>query len=104
VRAGQRYELTIPLEDPGLQNAGFLLTVSARTGAPGSLGARDVLTATNGAMARSTYDGTEPDAPGKAPAVIEGPLRFDLWANAVNWDLSPLGDRVHHRVWRVPEP
>jgi hypothetical protein len=112
VQAGQRYELTIALEDPELQNAGFLLTVSAQAGPAGTLAASDALTATNGAMARSTYDGTEPDAPGKAswelvwtaPAVIEEPLRFDLWANAGNWDLSPLGDRVHHRVWRVPEP
>lgn len=111
-QAGQRYELTIALEDPELQNAGFLLAVSTQAGPAGTLTARDALTATNGAMARSTYDGTEPAAPGKAcwqlvwtaPELIEGPLRFDLWANAGNWDLSPLGDRVHHRVWRVPGP
>jgi hypothetical protein len=100
------------LEDPELQNAGFLLAVSAQAGPAGALGSSDERTETNGAMARSTYDGTEPAAAGRAswrlvwtaPAVVEGPLRFDLWANAGNWDLSPLGDRVHHRVWRLAGP
>ena len=37
-----------------------------------------------------------------APASLAGPIRFEIWANAGNDDLSPLGDRLHHRVLEIP--
>jgi len=107
--AGQTYRLTVTLLDPELENAGFLLAITAEAGSAGSLEAVDGRTETSGALARSTFDGTAPAEPGRAgwelewiaPEAIEGPLRFDLWANAGNWDLSPLGDRLHRRSWRI---
>jgi hypothetical protein len=108
--AGQRYELTIEIRDPALKNSGFLLSILSDEASAGEFAAVDDRTETNGAQARSNYDSSMPSAPGEArwrvdwtaPAVIEGPLRFDLWANAGNYDLSPLGDRLHHRTWYVP--
>lgn len=107
--ATQSYALTITLTDPELQNAGFLLRVAATGGAPGTLESGDGRTETNGALARSTFDGATPAEPGRAewqiqwtaPASIEGPLRFDLLGNAGNWDLSPLGDRLHRRSFSI---
>lgn len=108
--AGQRYELTIAIRDPALRNAGFLLSVLSDDARPGKFDAVDDRTETNGAQARSNYDSSTPSEPGEArwrvawtaPAAIEVPLRFDLWANAGNYDLSPLGDRLHHRIWYLP--
>lgn len=108
--AGRRYELTIAVRDPALRNSGFLLSVLSDQGAGGEFDSVDGRTETNGAQARSNYDSSTPDEPGEArwrvawtaPASIDGPLRFDLWANAGNYDLSPLGDRLHHRIWYVP--
>lgn len=104
--AGNSYLLTLALDDPSLLNSGFLLTVSANGNDAGQLAARDEGVETKGAQARSTLAGSKPTAPGEArwsvvwtaPAELPGPLRFDLWANAGNEDLSPLGDKVHHRV------
>jgi hypothetical protein len=39
-----------------------------------------------------------------APARAAEMIRFELWANAGNDDLSPLGDRLHHRIWQVQGP
>jgi hypothetical protein len=108
--AGQRYVLTIAVRDPALKNSGFLLSVLSDEAAAGEFDSVDDRTVTNGAQARSNYDSSTPSEPGEAswrvawtaPAAIEGPLRFDLWANAGNYDLSPLGDRLHHRIWYVP--
>jgi len=109
---GRAYALSITLTDPALQNAGFLLRIAAVTGSPGTLVATDGKTETTGALARSTFDGATPAEPGTAhwqlewtaPEPIEGPLRFDLWANAGNWDLSPLGDRLHRRSFELDPP
>jgi hypothetical protein len=108
--AGERYELTIVLEDPTLRNAGFLLSIWADGTTTGELSANDDRVETQGAQARSTWDGSLPAAPGEArwqlvwtaPAVVDQPLSFDLWGNAGNDDLSPLGDRLHHRIWQLP--
>jgi hypothetical protein len=108
--AGQRYELTVAVRDSALRNSGFLLSVLSDEQAAGEFDSLDGRTETNGAQARSNYDSSTPDEPGEArwrvawtaPASIDGPLRFDLWANAGNYDLSPLGDRLHHRIWYVP--
>ncbi|HUF72518.1 MAG TPA: choice-of-anchor V domain-containing protein [Gammaproteobacteria bacterium] len=109
---GRAYALSITLADPELQNAGFLLRIAAVTGSPGALEALDTQTETNGALARSTFDGATPAEPGRArwqlewtaPEPIEAPLRFELWANAGNWDLSPLGDRLHRRSFELAPP
>ena len=108
-KAGQSYELTIVLSDPSLKNAGFLLSIVSDGARSGEFSTNDDLTETNGAQARSTWTGSAPPEAGEArwqlvwtaPAVLEGPLRFDLWGNAGNYDLSPLGDRLHHRTWQL---
>lgn len=111
--ADERYELTIVLSDPALRNAGFLLSILSDGSPAGEFSAVDDRTETNGAQARSTYESTTPDEPGNAswqliwttPAVLEEPLRFELWGNAGNYDLSPLGDRLHHQSWHLlPSP
>ena len=106
--AGERYELTISVADPALENAGFLLTIRA-SGTTGTLESRDANTATLGNQARSNWDGSFVTEPGKAswqlawtaPAAISASVQFDLWVNAGNYDASPLGDRLHHRVFEV---
>lgn len=108
--AGERYELTIVLKDPTLRNAGFLLSIWADGTTTGELSATDDRVETRGAQARSTWDGSFPAAAGEArwrlawtaPAVMDQPVRFDLWGNAGNDDLSPLGDRLHHQIWQLP--
>jgi hypothetical protein len=107
---GQSYPLTVQIRDPALRNSGFLLSVLSADAAAGELRSVDERTETNGAQARSNYDSSTPEKTGEArwqiiwtaPPAIAGPLRFDLWANAGNYDLSPLGDRLHHRVWTLP--
>jgi hypothetical protein len=110
--AGRSYTLTIVLTDPALENAGFLLTLRRDDPDLGSLAATDENTEAMAGQARSTWDGsfttlahearwsvvwTAPEAPG-------GSVSFDLWANAGNYDLSPLGDRLHHRELTVSAP
>ena len=103
--AGREYLLTIALEDSALVNAGFLLTIRS-DGAAGELTAVDERVETAGHQARSTWHGSFPPDPGRAswslrwraPAAPTAAIRFDVWANAGNDDLSPLGDRLHHRV------
>lgn len=102
------YELSIMLEDASLENAGFLLTILT-DGPAGELSASDQRSETQGAQARSTWDGTFPAEPGKArwnltwttPDHVEGPVAIELWANAGNYDASPLGDSLHHRVFDI---
>lgn len=106
----QRYELRIILKDPALRNAGFLLSILPEGTVVGELSAVDDQTETNGAQARSTYDSSTPETPGSAgwqliwtaPAILEQPIYFDLWGNAGNYDLSPLGDRLHHISRQLP--
>jgi hypothetical protein len=129
--AGMTYELTVVLEDPDLVNAGFLLTLEAGDAATGPLTAVGEATGTlaavgdaagelaavdervevdaSGTRARSTWAGSFQAAPGEgrwqlnwtAPANPAGGIRLDLWANAGNDDLSPLGDRPWHRRWQL---
>lgn len=108
--SGKSYELTIRLRDPALKNAGFLLSIRSDATPTGTLESLDGRTETDRNRARSTWDGSFPPAAGEAswtvvwtaPPSLESILHFDLWANAGNDDLSPLGDRVHHRVWSLP--
>lgn len=103
--AGTRYELTITLVDPLLENAGFLLSAITDSAA-GRFEATDMKTDSNGSQIRSNWDGSFPGEPGKAKWTIawfapDSPvdlIRFDIWANAGNYDASPLGDRLHHRA------
>lgn len=104
------YTLEIVLADPALRIAGFMLRVTAADAPAGSLSSVDATTETEGARARSTRAGARPPAEGAmrwrvtwtAPASLAGPIRFEIWANAGNDDLSPLGDRLHHRVLEIP--
>lgn len=111
---GERYSLTVRLEDKNLANVGFLLFASHPTDgtAPveaGRFEAHDERVATEGARARSTEKGSAPAALGlaewsvlwHAPASLTGPVVFDVWANAGNGDRSPFGDAIHHRVFEV---
>lgn len=112
--AGSTHRLTLILEDPKLANAGFLLTVSVPGEAAGADAGRfsgqDGRTETNGARARSTLAGSETATEGRtswavdwtAPDPLTGPLRFDLWGNAGNDDLSAFGDRIHRLTVERP--
>jgi hypothetical protein len=110
IQAGQGYRLHIVIDDPALLIAGFLLEITAGNAPAGELRSIDATTETTGARARSTRAGALPQAPGSmrwtldwtAPPAALGPVRFELWANAGNDDLSPLGDRLHHRLWQLP--
>jgi hypothetical protein len=126
---GKAYTLQIVVTDPALQIAGFMLAVTSAgtpSGAPasgdtatthanvdvpaGTLANADATSETLDARARSTRAGALPPAPGAmrwtlvwtAPPALAGPIHFELWANAGNDDLSPLGDRLHHRIWQIP--
>lgn len=110
--AGNTYPLTIVLEDPALVNAGFLLSVTAGESSAGRLEAVDerVEIEAGGNRARSTRAGSDQPEAGQgrwrlrwtAPGAPVPALMFELWANAGNDDLSPLGDRPWHRRWQLP--
>lgn len=106
---GAVYRLTLSLRADEMYRAGFLLT-ARQNGAPaGRFTALDDRASTQGAQARSTERGAELEGPGlaewrlewTAPAVLEGPVSFELWGNAANDDQSPFGDATHFRVWLV---
>jgi hypothetical protein len=107
---GTTYALQIVLTDSALRIAGFLLEVTSDTQPSGQIASMDAATESLGARARSTRAGALPAAPGVmrwrvawiAPQSLAGPIRFEVWANAGNDDLSPLGDRLHHRVFEIP--
>lgn len=101
---GQQYLLTITLEDPALENAGFMLIIRPAEAATGELrAADDNRVQTKGTQARSTWDASFVETPGRArwqviwtaPDEFDTPLSFELWGNAGNYDLSPLQDRIH---------
>jgi hypothetical protein len=104
------YTLEIVLADPALRIAGFLLEVTTADVPAGMLSSIDATTESQGARARSTRAGALPQVEGAqrwrvlwtAPTTLPGPVRFEIWANAGNDDLSPLGDRLHHRTFEVP--
>lgn len=111
VAPGTRYELVVRLEAAEMSNAGFLLSAWQGDKEPaGSFASVDERTAVNGAQARSTKAGAAVSA-GVAEWALEWTapeasedvqlVRFELWANAGNDDLSPLGDTTHTRTWRV---
>jgi len=110
VSPAQTYTLEIVLADPDLRIAGFLLEVTAADAPAGVLTSLDTTTESRAARARSTRAGARPLSPGTArwrvtwtaPPTLPGPVRFEIWANAGNDDLSPLGDRLHHRALEVP--
>jgi hypothetical protein len=109
IEPGRTYSLTLVLSDPALRNAGFMLSVTSQDDPAGELRAADAGTETQGALARQTRAGSVPMKPGSsrwqldwtAPASLDSPVVFDLWANAGNDDLSPFGDTLHHRVWQI---
>lgn len=116
---GERYLLTVRLEDERMVTAGFLLSAwqgAARTHAAGAFEvAADGETGnptveTNGALARSTEAGLQPTGPGVAEwsVVWQAPehiadIELEVWANAGNDDKSPFGDATHKRVFRLAD-
>jgi hypothetical protein len=108
--AGREYPLTITLEDPALQNAGFMLIIRPADAATGGLRAvDDKRVETNGPQARSTWDASFVETPGRAswqviwtaPESLDAALSFELWGNAGNYDLSPLEDRIYRNSWSL---
>ncbi len=100
---GALYRLTLRLADPELARAGYFAS-SWRAGAEaGRFSAEDGRSEASGAKARSTEAGSLPADGGaaewrldwQAPEDLDGPLRFEVWANAANDDGSPLSDRIH---------
>ena len=110
VRPGETYTLEIAIADPDLKIAGFLLEITSADAPAGTLASVDATTEALGARARSTRAGALPRVPGvvrwklewTAPPAPAGPIRFEIWANAGNDDLSPLGDRLYHRITETP--
>lgn len=114
---GRQYRLTVVLSDPDLVTAGFLLRVrsdateAGDAAAAGRLSPADDTTETReGTLARSTRAGSVPATAGEAawsvdwtaPESTPSSIVFELWGNAGNDDLSPLGDHVHRRIWEIP--
>lgn len=103
-RPGGLYPLTIRLEHMGMRRAGMRLLVQGCEGDPGQLRVTGNGLETEGAKARTTYDGTTlPRGTSsqlwqlewQAPEGGDCQLTFDLRANAANDDLSPLGDVIY---------
>jgi hypothetical protein len=110
IEPGTLYELTATLSAAAMGSAGFLLS-AVQDGAPaGTFEARDARTSAQGAQVRSTEAGAALATSGTAawsvawtaPAIVDGIVSFEIWANASNHDQSPFGDATHFRVWRVP--
>ena len=108
ISPGARYPIVVRLTAADMRKAGFLLSAWQGQHEPaGRVAAVDERTAVNGAQARATAAGAAVTAGAvewalewTAPEAPE-PVRFELWANAGNDDLSPLGDTTHRRNWRV---
>ena len=107
---GQRYEVTVALDRPGMKRAGFQLSARIADGPDcgtqaGRFEAFDpgvaVTAATSVQYVHQTADGAMPDAEGRARWTVrwtapEKPRRvlFHVAANAANGDDSALGDVV----------
>lgn len=103
IAPGALYRLTLRLTDPELARAGYFAAAWRDGAGAGRFTAPDDRSETSGAKARSTEAGSLPVAAGaaewsldwRAPEGLDGPVRFEVWANAANDDGSPLGDRIH---------
>jgi hypothetical protein len=111
-RAGAVYEVSIELERPGLERAGFELAARFADGCgsgrqAGQLAGSDAGVAVTEAAgvqyAHHTASGSRPPVPGRArwtvrwtaPARGSGAVAFHVVGNAANGDESPLGDHVY---------
>lgn len=109
IAAGATYRLTLRLSVPGMARAGFLIAAWRGKTEAGRFTAADARSEAKDATARSTAAGLTLSAPGEAewtldwqaPARLDGPIRFVLWANAANGDNSPLGDETHGKSVQV---
>ena len=94
--AGERYILTIRVNDSGATN-GFELAATS-----GAFERNDPATAVNGAAAHSVETGSAWQVIWVAPGEAGEPVRFWLAVNAANGDESEFGDRIHLKNWEIP--
>lgn len=94
--AGQRYELTVRVNDSGEAN-GFELAATCGMFEPAGPG-----TDVNGAAAHSVATGSAWQVIWHAPETAGTPVRFWLAVNAANGDESEFGDRIHLKNWEIP--
>ena len=103
VNAGAAYDLTLRLADRAMARAGFLISAWQGEAGAGRFRGAEGRTEAYGAMARSTLAGSAPEPAGQAawrltwiaPARLEPPVVFEIWANAANGDDSPFEDRTY---------
>jgi hypothetical protein len=111
---GQAYALTVTMKKDGLEKGGFQLAARATAGASAGRDA-GTLEATGTAVQlvknadktvtyiQHTPAGTKAAAPGSlvwtfrwiAPSTGDGPVEFDIAANASNNDESPMDDSIY---------
>lgn len=94
--AGQRYELTVRVNDSGEAN-GFELAATCGMFEPA--GPR---TDVNGAAAHSVATASAWQVIWHAPETAGTPVRFWLAVNTANGDESEFGDRIHLKNWEIP--
>ena len=94
--AGQRYELTVHVNDSGETN-GFELAATS-----GAFERIDPATAINGGAAHSVVTGRSWQVIWIAPETTGEPVRFWLAVNAANGDESEFGDHIHLKNWEIP--
>lgn len=107
IEPGATYELTLALLEASIAKAGFLLTASEGPAPAGRFKALDDRTAAQGAQARSTEAGANPERVDRTEWTLEwtapeeplGAVSFAVWANVGNDDQSPFGDATHKRTW-----
>lgn len=109
---GSRYVLTIALDRPGMERAGFELAArfaeglarGRQAGAFHPLADDAMVTELGGVVyVHQTLGGSQLAEPGRArwriewtaPTPAAGPVVFHVAANAANGDESPLGDQVY---------
>jgi hypothetical protein len=106
IAPGARYDLALKFEPGDAAAAGFLMIARAVISTAGEdetapLGVFEAIgegVEANGAAVRSTTSSAADmtwRAAWIAPETLDGPVVFDVVANAANDDLSPFGDVIH---------
>lgn len=103
LRPDEIYHLTLKLNDPALITAGFLIRAAREENDAGHFEPADDRTEANGARLRTTLEGSRQVQAGaaewkflwRAPDDLDGPVTFNIAANAANDDMSPFGDTIY---------